>query len=263
MRILTFAAATLVLVTANVRALDAQQPDSAAGPRGAFIGRIINAVDSTAARSVDVRLMFVDSVVTRRTSRGVDSLEVFIDSTRSRLGSTDSTGAFAIRRLAAGRYMLVARRIGFAPIQGVVKVDSGTVATVLPMNPTSRLLSKVTVTERAGNRVTEQLDRAGFVTRSHSGIGATFIDRQEILRRRPQTVADILAAYGIHGGDVILDRMPLVYEDVRDYPADLVIGVEVYRHGRPTEFNMTRGGPLALESGAGDKVLVVIWTFIP
>ena len=38
-------------------------------------------------------------------------------------------------------------------------------------------------------------------------------------------------------------------DGLRDYPADLVIGVEVYRHGRPTEFNGTRRDPGLMSPG--------------
>jgi hypothetical protein len=46
-----------------------------------------------------------------------------------------------------------------------------------------------------------------------------------------------------------MDRMPVDYELLRDYPADLVIGIEIYRHNRPTEFNGTRRGATIMSSG--------------
>ena len=60
---------------------------------------------------------------------------------------------------------------------------------------------------------------------------------------------ELLDVYGIRGGTILLDRMPFDYESVRDYPANLVIGVEIYRHSRPTEFNMTRSGPNMFDPG--------------
>jgi hypothetical protein len=53
---------------------------------------------------------------------------------------------------------------------------------------------------------------------------------------------------------------------LRNYPADLVIGVEIYRHGRPTEYNMTPRVPSMLSPGgaaAARRVMVLIWTYIP
>jgi hypothetical protein len=243
-----------------------QQPDSARVPTGRFLGHIISTIDSTPVRSADVRLLFVDSSRTVRTRRGDDSLEVFIDSTRSRLAVTDSTGGFIIRRLIEGKYLLQVRRIGFAPLEGVVSADTGAIGDVFAMEPTSRLLSKVVITEMSVDRVQQKLDRVGFVDRTHSGLSATFVDRAEILKMNRDRLEDLLSRYGIHNGDVMLDRMPLDYEDVRLYPAELVVGIEIYRRGRPTEFNMTRRGAGALAAGGQQNAarpLIVVWTFIP
>jgi len=232
--------------------------------RAIFTGRITSSIDSTPVRSAEIRLVFVDSG--RTIGGNKDSVEIFADTARSRVGVTDSTGRFAIRRLAEGHYLMHIRRIGFEPIDGFLTVDTGTVQAGFSMQVTSRILSKVTVTEKAVDVVKQQLDRDGFISRSHSGASGTFIDRQEILHRQPQTVADILSAYGIHDGEFQLDRMPVDYDLLRDYPADLVIGVEIYRHGRPTEFNMTRRGPTIMRSGgaaASRQVMVLIWTYIP
>jgi hypothetical protein len=233
-------------------------------PRGVFTARLTNSLDGSPVRSADIRLIFVDSA--RAIAGNKDSVEIFADTARSRLGVSDSTGTFAIRRLAAGHYLMHIRRIGFEPIDGYLTVDTGTVQTAFAMNATSQLLSKVTITESAVDVVKERLDRNGYLSRSHSGTSGTFIDRKEILRRQPQTVADILSAYGVHDGDFQLDRMPVEYDDLRNYPADLVIGVEIYRHGRPTEYNMTRRAPSIMSArgaAASRQVMVLIWTYIP
>jgi hypothetical protein len=186
---------------------------------------------------------------------------------RSRIGVTDSAGNFAIRQLRAGRYLMEVRRIGYAPLNGVVVVDSTIVSTLLTMDVVARLLATVRVTATSNDRVKERLDRVGYLNRSHLGISATFIDRADILRRKPLTVADILSTYGIHDqAEFLMDRMPVDYELLRDYPADLVIGVEIYRHNRPTEFNGTRRGPNMLSAGGMANAMmpqVLIWTFIP
>ena len=87
-------------------ALVAQQPDSARVPTASLVGRVVSNIDSTAVRGADIRLVFLDSAHTARDSRGVDSLELFVDTTRSRVGVTDSTGAFAIRRLEAAVHLI-------------------------------------------------------------------------------------------------------------------------------------------------------------
>ena len=256
--------ASALLTLGSATAASAQTPDSTQRT-AAFVGRVISTIDSTPVRSADIRLIFLDSVRQIRGRNGRDSLELFADTARSRVGVSDSTGSFAIRRLEPGRYLLQVRRLGYAAAQGAVVVDTGTVRTTIPMEQISKLLAKVVVTESSVDKVKERLERGGFTERSRLGIAATFVERAEILRRKPQTVADILNAYGIQSGSFMLDRMPVDYETLRDYPADLVIGVEIYRHQRPNEFNMTRSGPGALSAGgqeAGRQALVLIWTYI-
>ena len=265
MRSLPAAALVFAVLTGAARA--GAQADDSVPPRAGFLGKIWSSLDSSVVRSADIRLMFVDSLRKISTRRGGDSLEIFVDTLRSRVGITDSAGNFAIRQLRAGRYLMEVRRIGYAPLNGVVVVDSTIVSTLLTMDVVSRLLSTVRVTAVSNDRVKERLDRVGFLSRYHSGMSATFVDRADILRRKPLTVADILSTYGIHDrAEFIMDRMPVDYDLLRDYPADLVIGVEIYRHNRPTEFNGTRRGPTLLSSGGlANSMLpqVVIWTFIP
>ena len=60
--------------------------------------------------------------------------------------------------------------------------------------------------------------------------------------------------------------MPTDYDMLSNYPADMVLGIEIYRHGRPQEFNMTRSGANIMSPGGQRALmlpLVVIWTFIP
>jgi hypothetical protein len=244
--------------------LHAQQSDSARnGFKASFSGRIYNSIDSTPVRTADVRLFRVDSVRVLKDRRGKDSLDIFVDTARSRIAATDSTGAFIVRRMEEGHYVLNVRRIGFGPVEGIVRVDSGSVTANFSMEPTSRLLAKVMITETSVRSLETKLDRVGFVARSHSGESATFITRDEAMRRRPLTIGDVLRAYGVNSGEIIMDRMPLDYADIEDYPADLLGGIEIYRHGRPPEFNMTRKGPGALSSAGQSPFLIVIWTFIP
>jgi hypothetical protein len=265
MRSLAIVAFVLAGVTLAGRA-GAQAVDSVPPPAG-FVGKIRSALDSTAVKSADIRLMFVDSARKVAAKNGADSIEIFVDTTRSRVGITDSVGNFAIRQLRSGRYLMEIRRIGYAPLSGVVTVDSTILSTVLTMDVVSRLLAAVRVTAASNERVKERLDRVGFLSRYHAGGSGTFITRSDILRRKPLTVADILNAYGIHEqADFIMDRMPVDYELLRDYPADLVVGVEIYRHNRPTQFNGTRRGASIMSSGGMSNLMtpqVVIWTFIP
>ena len=260
------AIAVATLLIAATRAPAAQQPDSVPAPRASFMGRVVSSVDSNGVRAADMRLIYVDSSKVTRGRRGEESLELFTDSSRSRVGITDSLGSFAIRRLAPGQYMLQIRRLGYQPIEGVLNVDTTEVLSDFIMLQTSKTLATIMVSERAGDRVKDQLDRVGFANRRRFRTSGTFIERAEILKRKPFTVRDILDRYGIYHGNFMIDRMPVDYEFLRDYPAELVIGVEIHRRVRPTEFNMTRSAPPILSRGgltASMEPLVLIWTYIP
>ncbi len=266
---LAIALAVTPAVTPAV-ALYAQLPDSASRPaavgaRAAFIGQVRNANDDSGVRSADIRLFYIDSIRVTQPNTP-DSLEAFVDTTRSRLGVSDSGGNFAIRSLVPGRYIFEVRRVGLSPVRGFVVVDSTTVSTSIVMDVASQVLAKVQVTATSVDKVNARLNRVGYLDRHRFEGTGTFVDRQEILRRKPQTVADILAWYGFHddkGVEFQLDRFAVDYNTVQSYPAELVIGVEVYRHNRPAEYNMTRGGPNMFSSGGAQnasQVLVLIWT---
>jgi len=208
----------------------------------------------------------MDSARMIREVTGDSSIETFIDTARSRLGVSDSIGSFAIWRLGAGRYVMNVRRIGFAPTEAIVTVDSTTVSFDFAMTPVSQMLAEVRITETTPNTLARRLDRAGFTNRSRFGMGQ-FVKRAEMLKRRPQTLRDVLDSYGLReSADYLFDRMPLDYEDILDYPADLIAGIEIYRHNRPSEASMTRRGPTLMARGGQQylsRPLVMIWTFIP
>jgi hypothetical protein len=265
---------TLVVLGALTAAqsLPGQAQDSVRMPTGALIGHVVSSTDSAAAGSVELRLLFVDSSRTVKTKHG-DSLEVFLDSLRTRVAVTDSTGAFAIRRVAGGHYLFRLRRIGYQPMDGVITVGDDTLAVRFVMDVTSQLLASVRIIDTPIDAVSERLKHVGWKVRAGLGSSHTFIDRAEILRRKRDNVGDILSAYGIHDGDFLLDRMPMTYDDIREYPAELVIGVEIYRHTRPVEFahlasvamprfSVPSGGRPSTMGGSS-LPLVVIWTYIP
>src|SRR5215475_12199422 len=123
-------AGSLLIGIAAAHALSAQQADSARPPSGRFLGRLLNSLDSTPVRSADLRLLFVDSTRMVRSRRG-DSLEIFVDTARSRVTVSDSSGAFAVRGLATGHYLIHVRRIGYTPLQAALYVDTGAVQAAL------------------------------------------------------------------------------------------------------------------------------------
>lgn len=257
-------ALSVALCGGGVQTLVAQGIDSVPPATGTFIGHVVASLDSSPARSVEIRLLFVDSSKTVKTRRGEDSLDVFLDSIRTRIAVTDSTGAFAIRRLTPGHYLFRLRRIGFQPMDGVLTVAADTLRVKFVMDVASRLLAKVQITETSVDEVKDRLDKVGYEGRIGLGMVKTFIGRGEILRRKSQTLGEILRAHGIYDGDFLIDHLELPFEDVSDYPAELVIGIEIYPHSRPVEFNMTRphAGPITATTGL-NLPLVLIWTFMP
>ena len=163
---LTAIAALTVGAAAGAQRTDS--PRVATPPPGAFVGFIKNANDSSPVRSADIRLYFMDSVGVVSDSAGNRSIDTFIDTLRSRLGVSDSTGYFAVWRLAAGRYLMNVRRIGFAPVEAIVTVDTNTVLFDFTMTPVLPMLAKVEIRATANSsRAIRRLDRVGFTGRSH------------------------------------------------------------------------------------------------
>lgn len=245
----------------------AQRRQGTPGSMGAFVGFIKNSVNKGPVRSADLRLYFIDSTSAARDSSGSPYLETFIDTARSRLAVSDSTGYFTTWRLAAGRYLLSARRIGFSPVQAIVTIDTSTVLYEFTMEPVAPMLAAVEINETGISRgAARRLERSGFTNRSHFGEGE-FLTPAQIMKRRPLTLRDVLSVYGMReSATYIIDGMPLEYEDIAEYPAELIAGIEIYRHNRPIQFGMTRRGPGVLGRGGGAylmRPMVVIWTYVP
>lgn len=247
----------------------AQQTDSAARPRTVrFTGTIASMSTTRPVSLADVRIVFIDSAHADKDDPK-ELGEVFVDSSKSRIGITDTSGAFTIRNVLPGHYLINVRRLGFAPFDGVLTIDTLSVDMELTLTQIAQILPRVTISSSASNKVTERLDRVGFVSRSHMGTSGTFIDRNEILRRKAEYVTDILRAYGISSDAVFtIDRMEVDWETLAYYPIELVIGMEIYRRrgSLPVEFDRTRGGALALGtngSGGIPRATVLLWTYIP
>ncbi len=247
----------------------AQQPDSTNRARTVrFTGTIASLSTARPVSLADVRLIYIDSAHVDK-SKANDLGEVWVDSSKSRVGITDTAGAFTIRNVVPGHYFINVRRLGFEPFEGVLTIDTLSVDMELTLNQIAQVLPRVTINTSAINRVSERLDRMGFTTRSHMGTAGTFVDRNEILRRKAEYVTDILRTYGINREAVFtMDRMEVDWDMLTDYPIDLVIGIEIYRRrgSLPTEFDRTRGGALAMgQNGNGGVAAasVIIWTYVP
>lgn len=257
---------TLLACAAAFEALTAQQADSTRRT-ARFTGDIRSATTALPVEAADIRLVFIDSLIGVKDSTGARYDEMFVDSTRSRVGVTTTNGAFTIRGVEPGHYLLNVRRIGFEPYEGLLTIDTATVDAKLVLTQVSALLPKITITASAINTVAQRLDRMGFTTRYRMGTSGRFIQRKEILRRKPTYITDVLAAHGVHDGDVIIDRMPADWQTILSYPANLVIGIEIYmrRSQLPAEFAMTRMGSIISDARGQSlsmRPTVVIWTYV-
>jgi hypothetical protein len=259
----------ILLAAAGPIAAQTQADTAPRVPQGAFVGHLRNTFGSFAIQLADVRLYLIDSTREVRGLLGATTLDTYVDTAHSRLTATDSTGLFAIWRLAAGHYWMQARRIGFAPIEAFVTIDSQTVLHDFEMNPIPAILNKVEIKEAANTRLAKRLDRVGFMSRrKFRADGGRYLMASDWERARPQTVRDILVREGIFNNDVdiVMDWMSLRFDEMQDYPAELVAGIEIYRRERPVEFGGPRPGATIgsrLGNASGRRPLVIIWTHIP
>lgn len=239
----------------------------------------------------------------RRAEAQIIRGRIFEDSTRNAMGGatlsllhesgeptgrqvrSDTTGAFAITTPGAGRYVIVAHRVGFHEMTTptIITLASGEVVVVeLFLGRHAAPLSPITITERRSARPNALQE--GFEERRRTGMG-TYMTRDDIERRRARMVYDLLLGMpGVElrergGGRVAMTRgtgslscQPLIYLDgvranrstdpasmvqslLKTIPADHLEGVEIYK-GRsqlPAEF-----GSADARCGA-----VVLWTRHP
>ena len=118
---------------------------------------------------------------------GVNGAQVGVPGT-SKVAVTGSDGAFALDGLPSGTSQIVARKIGFSPASAVVDLTARQPRNVtLMMTKATVTLEAVTVTATIAAR----LQRVGFAERRKMGLGR-FIDTEEIERRQPMSVTDII-----------------------------------------------------------------------
>jgi len=257
--------ASLLAVAVATRPLVAQETDTTQHG-AAFKGSIASIRTAQPVPLADVRLMWIDSVHADAAHPG-DSGELFVDTTRSRIAISDSTGTFTVRNLEAGHYLINVRRIGFAPFEGMLTMNTHPVEMELALEQLMVLLPPIRITESAVNKVTQRLDRVGFTERSRMGHAATFYTRRDIIDTHAQTLQQLLSRMGANMSDkFLLDRIPMEWGDLVDYPMDLIVGIEVYRHSLPVELSITRRGRLQFTDDRGTPLTsktILLWTYIP
>src|SRR6185503_9620165 len=73
----------LLFAVGIVSSVNAQRADTTQVP-GAFYGRLISAADSSTIPRAEIRLLRIDSTRKTKNRLGLDSVEVFVDSSRAR-----------------------------------------------------------------------------------------------------------------------------------------------------------------------------------
>jgi hypothetical protein len=128
----------------------------------------------------------VDGIVTDSLLRPLGSADVSVVGIGARV-ITSENGRFRLLQVPPGQYLLVARRIGFAPTSGIIEVPpADTLRLAYTLMRSSNMLDTVRVKER---RVS--LRMAEFEGRRLQGVGQ-FITQEEIERRGSSKVSDYL-----------------------------------------------------------------------
>jgi hypothetical protein len=238
----------LVLVIAVP--LAAQQQAARSGLRGT-IASIATARPVSAA---EVRVTRVDSM-------NADG-RIYADSTHSHLVFTDSAGAFSVRDLDPGKYVLAVRRVGFKPFEGVLTLGSAPLDMELALETGVATLSEMNVTEKT-SRATKRLDAVGFSERRKHGNVLRAYDHSDVLAARAVRMEQILDRFGVTSADQILfDGLSVDWNDLLLVPSEIIVGVEIYRSAAmaPVQFTRTLPGRQTFTdvkpAAAPEKVLV-------
>jgi hypothetical protein len=101
---------------------------------------------------------------------------------------TRGDGTFTIEHLPSGTSQVIARKIGFTPASAIVDLTARQARhVILTLTKVTPTLADVTVVAP----IEARLRRVGFTERRRMGLGR-FIDAQEIERRQPVSVTDII-----------------------------------------------------------------------
>lgn len=147
--------------------------------------------DRAAAKAREIvrpigQLAVIDGIVTDTLLRPLGSADVSVVGIGARV-VTSENGRFRMLQVPAGQYLLVVRRIGYAPTSGIIQVpDADTVRLSYTLVRSDRMLDTVRVKER---RVTMRM--LDFEVRRKQGQGQ-FITLEEIERRGSLQASDYM-----------------------------------------------------------------------
>jgi len=217
-------------------------------------------------------------VVEPSTGLPVPNVEITVLGT-TRVARSDSIGAFTML-LDPGRYLLRATRLGFGPRSVPLDVvPSDTVTLSIEMDVLPIVLSEVMVKAKE-ERYRGKM--AGFAERMRTSAAprSSFITRDEIERRHPRQISDMISERGgriqscastatiyLDGGMLAPDKIgsPMrgrrsepIQRDLRldVIPPDQIEAIEVYAGGAqtPAEFSATAA------PGLSPGCTILIWT---
>lgn len=134
------------------------------------------------------QLAVIDGIVTDTLLRPLGSADVSVVGIGARV-VTSENGRFRMLQVPSGQYLLVVRRIGYAPTSGIIQVpEADTVRLSYTLVRSDRMLDTVRVKER---RVTMRM--LDFEVRRKQGQGQ-FITLEEIERRGSIQTSDFMRA---------------------------------------------------------------------
>jgi hypothetical protein len=237
--------------------------------RAAPIFVVLLALFPPASAAQEARGRTLAGVVTDTTGRPIAHVEVGLLAGReiARSLRTGEDGRFELTNLPDRKTSIVVRRLGYQPRVYTVQIREGATRAFLPvvLDPMPAELEKIIVMARvaeSGGRLRD------FYERKRRNAWGTFIEREEIERRNPLWMSDMLRMVpGVRvmpirwGGNAVRLRdgcWPTVWVDgmpIRGAELDEVIspsevaGVEVYRSraGTPVQFTGSCGA-------------IVVWT---
>jgi len=132
------------------------------------------------------QLAVIDGIVTDTLLRPLGSADVSVVGIGARV-VTSENGRFRMLQVPAGQYLLVVRRIGYAPTSGIIQVpEADTLRLAYTLVRSDRLLDTVRVKER---RVTIRM--LDFEMRRRQGQGQ-FVTQEEIERRGSLQASDYM-----------------------------------------------------------------------
>jgi hypothetical protein len=141
------------------------------------------------------RVTTISGVVLDAEGRPIAGAEVFVGRTDKPV-STNEQGRFRIVPAPTGRFWIAARKIGFAPVRGSITVTAGEAQDVeLIMDPLPVTLPEIKVVERSGLKASRLED---FWRRSRTGYGGRFVTRDDLDRRNPFSLVQVVRPFLPH-----------------------------------------------------------------